>query len=248
MSFLTAVTQWDATTNADAAAAGVDPNLVRAIMQNESGGRQYDASGNVLASPTGALGLMQLEPGTAAGLGVDPKNPLDNIKGGVAYIALMLKHFAGKPNQLSDSIAAYNAGPGAVDQYGGIPPYAETQAYVRNVAALLPTSVPSSGATPAPSATPNGLTDPYPNDNALQKWIYEHTALGDLYRAVDGTPPPAGGSGSGGGFFYPLIAGAKGLVLSVTIGALFLALVAGGFAVLAGGGSGQGPSVVPVPI
>ena len=111
--------------SANANAWGVDPALVKAIIANESG---FDANAT---SKTGAQGLMQLEPGTAAELGVnDAYDPAQNISGGTRYIRGLLDRFHG---DLRLAIAAYNAGPGAVVKYNGIPPYAETQQYVENV-------------------------------------------------------------------------------------------------------------------
>jgi soluble lytic murein transglycosylase-like protein len=104
---------------------GVDPALVKAIIANESG---FNANAT---SKTGAQGLMQLEPGTAAGLGVtNSYDPAQNVYGGTRYIRGLLDRFHGDTRL---AIAAYNAGPGAVEKYNGVPPYAETQNYVQNV-------------------------------------------------------------------------------------------------------------------
>lgn len=103
---------------------GVDANLVKAIATAESGINQNSIS-NV-----GAVGVMQLMPETAENLGVNPYDERENIYGGAQYLRQLLDKFNGN---LTQTIAAYNAGPGAVQQYGGVPPYAETQNYVGRV-------------------------------------------------------------------------------------------------------------------
>ncbi|MBO4780444.1 MAG: lytic transglycosylase domain-containing protein [Selenomonadaceae bacterium] len=107
---------------------GVDPKLARAIAIAESDMNQAEIS------PAGAIGVMQLMPETAESLGVDPYDKGDNIVGGVRYIRQMLDTFDG---DVPLAVAAYNAGPGAVQRYGGIPPYSETQNYVNRVIDLF---------------------------------------------------------------------------------------------------------------
>ncbi len=106
---------------------GVSPKLLAAIAKVES---NYNARA---VSPAGAQGLMQLMPSTAAGLGVNPLDPAQAVDGSARMLAGLLKKFNSTPL----AIAAYNAGAGAVQRYGGIPPYAETQAYVPKVQAAL---------------------------------------------------------------------------------------------------------------
>ena len=109
---------------AAARAEGVDPKLLAAVAWSESGFKATARSG------AGAVGLMQLMPRTAAGLGVDPTDPAEALRGGAKYLKQQLNAFGGREDL---ALAAYNAGPGAVRKYGGIPPYSETQGYVKTV-------------------------------------------------------------------------------------------------------------------
>jgi len=101
--------------------------LLAAVAHTESGGN------SAAVSPAGAQGLMQLMPATAHGLGVDPWVPAQAVQGAARLLSNYLKNYGSVPLAL----AAYNAGPGAVAQYGGVPPYAETQNYVAKITALM---------------------------------------------------------------------------------------------------------------
>jgi soluble lytic murein transglycosylase-like protein len=114
---------WAGAIEAAATRAGVDPRLLAAITRAESGFNPNALSG------AGAVGLTQLMPGTAAGLGVNPTDPFANLDGGARYLAGQLDSFG----RVDLALAAYNAGPGAVRQAGGVPDYPETQAYVGRV-------------------------------------------------------------------------------------------------------------------
>lgn len=104
---------------------GVDSSLISAVIRQESAGNQY------AVSRAGAKGLMQLMDSTAADLGVKRVfNAKENIMGGAKYLSMMLKRFKGDEKL---ALAGYNAGPGAVEKYNGIPPYKETQNYVKKV-------------------------------------------------------------------------------------------------------------------
>jgi soluble lytic murein transglycosylase-like protein len=134
----TRTSQYDAIIEESAAAHGVNPHLVRAVIQQES------AFNPNARSHKGAMGLMQLMPGTAAELGVsDPYSPSQNIRGGVAYLKGLLTKFA---QNVELALAAYNAGPSAVTKYGAVPPYRETQNYVTRITSAV-------GVTPEPKRT-----------------------------------------------------------------------------------------------
>ncbi len=151
-SSLGAPSQYDDLIKQAADEAGVPPALVKAVAKAESGFNPQATSG------AGAQGLMQLMPGTARGLGVtDPFDPLQSLRGGAKYLRQQLDRFGG---DYPKAIAAYNAGPGAVQKYGGVPPYAETQAYVPRVMGYFTEFGGASGGPRATSALGVESTDP----------------------------------------------------------------------------------------
>ncbi len=103
---------------------GVDPYLVAALVSQESA---FYANA---VSPVGALGLGQLMPGTASDLGVNPRIPKENLDGCVRYLAQNLDTWSHTKDPIAYALASYNAGPGAVARFGGVPPYQETRHYV----------------------------------------------------------------------------------------------------------------------
>ena len=140
------VTAYDDLIRQYAGQHGVSADLVRAVIQAESGFNPR------ALSPKGAMGLMQLMPATARDLGVsDPFHPGENIRGGVRYLARLLERFK---QDVELALAAYNAGPARVDQYDGVPPFRETRDYVRKI----------TGATKA--AAP-----PIPVEPIIYKWM-----------------------------------------------------------------------------
>jgi soluble lytic murein transglycosylase-like protein len=145
-----------------ASAQGVSPELVRAVIQVES------AFNSRAVSSKGAMGLMQLMPATARELGVvNPFHPDENIRGGVAYLRQLLDRY---DSNVELALAAYNAGPASVEKYQAVPPYRETQDYVRKI----------TGATAAPPAPPS---------NVIYKWV---EIVGGRPMTRYSNKPPAG--------------------------------------------------------
>jgi soluble lytic murein transglycosylase-like protein len=137
--------EFDEAIEEHASAQGVSPELVRAVIQVESG------FNSKAVSPKGAMGLMQLMPATARELGViNPFHPGENIRGGVAYLRQLLDRY---DSNVELALAAYNAGPGSVARYNAVPPYRETQAYVKKVTGV------------------SGQASPAPPDHTIYKWI-----------------------------------------------------------------------------
>lgn len=106
---------------------GIPAEFVHLVAGAESAYRQ-DA-----ISPKGAIGIMQLMPATAASLNADPHDPEQNVEAGTRLLRELLAQYENHPDQLRRALAAYNAGPGAVQKYNGVPPYRETQAYVNKI-------------------------------------------------------------------------------------------------------------------
>lgn len=150
-------TAYDSLIQQAAAKYGLDPAVLKGLIKQESGFNPQ------ARSAAGAVGLTQLMPATAAGLGVtDSTDPAQAIDGGARYLRQQLDRFGG---DVSKALAAYNAGPGAVEKYQGVPPYAETQAYVRAVLANAEqyrgTTTPQPAPTPTVFPTPtDGLSYP----------------------------------------------------------------------------------------
>ncbi len=132
---------------------GIDPALLQAVAWQESRGRMS------AISPKGALGVMQLMPGTAAELGVDARDVAGNIHGGALYLRRQLDRFGGS---VPLALAAYNAGPGAVLRFGGIPPYRETRDYVSKIMSRWRPTAPTLIAVPPLQPQPQPSRQPQP--------------------------------------------------------------------------------------
>lgn len=146
-----------------AARYGIPPQMALNLVQQES---RFNQSA---VSPKGALGLSQLMPATARELGVDPSDPYQNIEGGMRYLRQQYDRFG----DWSLAAAAYNAGPGAVEKYGGIPPFEETQAYVP----IVMKGVETYEATPEARRAQYGLGDRGPGTEGE---VLEAVRRGDL--------------------------------------------------------------------
>jgi len=149
-------TPYDSLINSAAQQAGVDPALLKGLIRQESG---FDPNAR---SAAGAAGLAQLMPATAAGLGVtDPTDPAQAIEAGAKYLRAQLDRFGGDP---AKALAAYNAGPGAVERFGGVPPYAETQNYVQSV---LGYARQYSASSSSPQANSQGIAQQSPTPTTI---------------------------------------------------------------------------------
>jgi soluble lytic murein transglycosylase-like protein len=177
------VNRYDDLIEKHAATYAVSPQLLRAVMQVESGFNPRAVSSR------GAMGLMQLMPGTAIEMGVrNPFDPDQNIRGGAAYLRLLLNRYAGN-EQLA--LAAYNAGPETVARYGSrVPPYRETRKYLAQVSNRAGSrSTPSSGVGPKSGAPPP--SKPATTSARVYKY-WEKTADGRLIQKFSDTKPATG--------------------------------------------------------
>lgn len=162
---------------------GVDPDLFARLVQQESG---WDATAG---SSKGAYGLSQLMPATAAELGVDPTDPVQNLRGGARYLRQQLDRF-GDPVL---ALAAYNAGPGNVSKYGGVPPFEETQNYVSSIlnnyagegrAPVRPQPKPvQAGAFAQGFQPPQTMTDLYQPKVVDPYSLYNPYEIANMYRS-----------------------------------------------------------------
>lgn len=183
------------TINAAASQYGIDPALLAAVLNQESGFNPY------AVSSAGAEGIAQFMPSTAAGMGVNPFDTSSSIYGAAQYLSKLIDKFGSVPL----GVAAYNAGPGAVQKAGGIPSIPETQRYVQSVLSTAQTY----GATPT--------------------WTSSSTSSsssGAQASSSSGTPGQPAGSG---GFWGPLLDAIRSFSIGFAVVTIAVALIAGGF-------------------
>lgn len=189
---------------------GLPPDLLRRLVRKESGGNQ------AARSPAGAIGLTQLMPETARALGVNPNDAAQNLDGGAHYLRQQLDRFG----SVGKALAAYNAGPGAVQKYGGVPPFKETQDYVRSImapAGRAPTV--SSSPSPSPTTTTPGVDRSSQRASAILAFLNDKQQgpldLAVALKGLQDTPGQpsrsSGGMSSGGS----PVAGIKGRAASL---------------------------------
>lgn len=170
----------------DAWKTHLDARFIMSIVTVESRWRAN------AVSRVGARGLGQLMPGTARTLGVNPRNPSENLRGTSTYLKSLMDHFAGKPNAVKLAIAGYNAGPKAVERYHGVPPYSETRNYVVRVLHVWKTLNARVGKAlaPSPDVTIAVRAPKLPDE---QQWLSSDTTdiLPATAAAVESVPNPA---------------------------------------------------------
>jgi len=170
----------------DAWTTHLDARFIMSIVTVESRWRAN------AVSRVGARGLGQLMPATARTLGVNPRNPSDNLRGTSTYLKSLMQHFAGKPNAVKLAIAGYNAGPKAVERYHGVPPYSETRNYVVRVLHVWKTLNARVGKAlaPTPDTTIAVRATKLPDE---QQWLSSDTneILPATAAAVESVPNPA---------------------------------------------------------
>jgi hypothetical protein len=175
---------------ADAWRTHLDPRFIMSIVTVESRWRAN------AVSHSGARGLGQLMPATAATLGVNAWNAADNLRGTSAYLKTLMNRFAGKPNATTLAIAGYNAGPRAVERFGGIPPYAETQHYVVKVLRVWKQLNGRVGRAFAAAPATSVAVDAAPPLPDVQQWLTNvNTVLPATAAAVETLPNPVLTSG-----------------------------------------------------
>jgi 2'-5' RNA ligase len=174
---------YDEIINRHAQRTGLDPELVRAVIHQESGGNP------AAVSPKGARGPMQLMPGTAQRFGVtDPHDPEQAIRAGTDYLKFLNDRFQGNRDLV---LAGYNAGEGAVDRYKGIPPYKETQTYVRSINARLASQSTGAQTPQRPKPDLETYLDPTPTSTPKSPALAEMEALSRQARGTPPVTPPA---------------------------------------------------------
>lgn len=204
-------TQYDSAIASAAQRYRIDPGIFARLIQQESAGDP-----NAVSS-AGARGLAQLMPGTAAGLGVDASDPQQNLDGGARYLRQMLDRYGGDYRL---ALAAYNAGPGAVDEYGDVPPYAETQQYVTGVLGSGPAAVQQQVSQPVaqpaqqPAGSPPVVSQPSTAQSVLtgddliklMTWLYQQQQSAALAPSQTTGYAPASLTGGDAGAFNPTFA------------------------------------------
>lgn len=156
------MSQYSGTIASTATALNIPPALALAQANAESGQKQFNPDGSLVTSSAGAIGIFQLEPGTASGLGVDPASPTQNIQGGLSYLAQQFQTFG----NWFDALAAYNWGPGNVQraQNSGSPYPASVQQYASSI--LSNAGISNDATAGASDGSPDDTSDDTGSDNS----------------------------------------------------------------------------------